>query len=57
MKKSVILLILLCAPFLALAQVVPTAEIPADSVVAVVDGKNVTAGELRTAIEIGRAHV
>ena len=50
MKKSVILLILLCAPFLALAQVVPTAEIPADSVVAVVDGKNVTAGELRTAI-------
>jgi len=49
MKKSAILLALVCAPFLAPAQIMPTGEIPADTVVAVVDGKNLTAGEVRTA--------
>lgn len=52
MRKSSVLLILACMPFLAVAhaQILPTAEIPADTVVAIVDGKKLTAGEIRTAI-------
>jgi peptidyl-prolyl cis-trans isomerase C len=52
MKKSSFLLLLACAPFLtpARAQILPTAEIPAGTVVATVDGKKLTAGEIRAAI-------
>ena len=50
MKRFAFLMILVCAPMLAPAQVVPTAEVPAEAVVATIDGKNVTAGELRSAV-------
>lgn len=52
MKKTRTLLILTCTLFLgtARAQLVPTGEIPADTVVAIVDGKKLTAGEVRAAI-------
>lgn len=49
MKFSV-LPVLVFVPVLTFAQIVPTAEIPASTVVAKVDGKNLTAGEVRTAL-------
>ncbi len=48
--KSSILPVLVCVPFLAFAQILPTAEISTDTVVAKVDGKNLTAGEVRAAL-------
>src|SRR6266478_4274255 len=50
MMRSSILPVLICLPLLASAQLMPTAEIPADAVVAKVDGKNLTAGEVRIAL-------
>jgi parvulin-like peptidyl-prolyl isomerase len=52
MRNSSILLVLGCTLHLATAhaQIIPTAEIPANSVVAIVDGKKLTAGEIRAAI-------
>jgi len=53
MKKPFIVLALACAVSFAqmmLAQVVPAGQIPDETVVAKIDGKNVTAGEVRTAL-------
>jgi parvulin-like peptidyl-prolyl isomerase len=50
MKNFRILLFSICVPFVSFAQVAPTGEIPADTVVAKVDGKSLTAGDVRTAL-------
>lgn len=53
MKKFNILLVLLGTSLLLqrmLAQTVPTAPVSDDTVVAIIDGKNLTAGEVRTAL-------
>jgi foldase protein PrsA len=53
MKKACILPTLVCAALCAqitLAQTVPAAQLPDDTVVGKIDGKNLTAGEVRSAL-------